>query len=72
MPTHSLVAAATSGVGTAAAVFCLLPQALFLALVVASGLPFPLWDHKLQLCLIPPPVLLQVLLVLAAFPALGS
>ena len=72
MPTHSLVAAATSGVGTAAAVFCLLPQALFLALVVASGVPFPLGDHKLQLCLIPPPVLLQVLLVLAAFPALGS
>ena len=72
MPTHSLVAAATSGVGTAAAMFCLLPQALTLALAVASGLHFPLWDHKLQLCLIPPMVLLLVLLVLAAFPPLGS
>ena len=35
-----LFRSATSGVGTAAAVFRLLPQALFLALVVASGLHF--------------------------------
>ena len=44
--------AAISSVGTAAAVFCPLPQATFLALAVAIGLPSPLWDHKLQLHLV--------------------
>jgi len=45
----------------AIAAFYPLPQALFLALAVASGLCFPLWDHRLQSCLI-----LLVLPVLAA------
>ena len=63
---HHLVAAATSGVGTAAASFCPLPQPLFLALSVASGLGFPLLDHKLQSHLILLLMLLPVLPVLAA------
>ena len=44
----------TSGFQTTAAAFCLLPRALSLALAVASGLCFPVWDDKLQLCLVPP------------------
>ena len=53
----------TSGFGTTAATFSLLPQAPSLALAVASGLCSPLWDDKLQLCLVPP-------LVLVLLPAL--
>lgn len=37
---HVLVAATTSGVGTLAVTFCSLPQALALALIVASLLAF--------------------------------
>lgn len=50
----------------AIAALCPLPQALFLALAVASGLCFPLWDHRLQSCLILLLVLLLVLPVLSA------
>ena len=56
-----LLAAATSGVGTAVAA-CLLPQALALVLAVSSHL----WLHKLQSCHILPLAFLPVLLVLAA------
>ena len=53
----------TSGFGMTAAAFSLLPQALSLALAVASGLCSPLQDDKLHLCLVPP-------LALVLLPAL--
>ena len=48
VPGHGSVTADISGAGTAGAVFCLLPQALALALAVAIWLAFPSLGHKLQ------------------------
>ena len=48
MPGHGSVTADISGAGTTGAVFCLLPQALTLALAVAIWLAFPSLGHKLQ------------------------
>lgn len=65
MSAHYLVVAAFSRVGTTLVVFCPLPQILSLALSVAGDCS-PLWDHKLQSCLVLLLVVQSVLPVLEA------